>query len=223
VEQHPDRPHIYLYEKTTAPLVLSYADLYQGAQKVAGGLQARGFEPTHTAAIMLPTGCDYPYSFFGILLAGGIPVRIYPPIRLSQIEEHLKRHAGILDNAVCELLMTIREAKPLAQWRITCCFFPEGIFTRIPGLPPFHIGAFKIAVDAGFPILPIFLRGSRSLLHPDSWFPRRGLVSVTIGDPIQPVGDDWQAATALRDAARRAILLHCGEPDLTAQPTVRKE
>ena len=115
VEHHPERTHIYLYEETNAPMVLSYEDLYQGAQTVAGGLQAKGFQPGHTAAIMLPTGCDYLFSFFGILLAGGIPVPIYPPIRLTQIEEHLKRHAGILDNAVCELLITIREAKPVAQ------------------------------------------------------------------------------------------------------------
>ena len=115
VEHQPERTHIYLYEETNAPMVLSYKDLYQGAQTVAGGLQAKGFQPGHTAAIMLPTGCDYLFSFFGILLAGGIPVPIYPPFRLSQIEEHLKRHAGILDNAVCELLITIREAKPVAQ------------------------------------------------------------------------------------------------------------
>lgn len=115
VTHHPERPHIYLYEETDEPMILSYADLYQGSQRVAGGLQAKGFQPGHTAAIMLPTGCEYVYSFFGILLAGGIPVPIYPPIRLSQIEEHLRRHAGILDNAACELLITISEAKPVAQ------------------------------------------------------------------------------------------------------------
>jgi 1-acyl-sn-glycerol-3-phosphate acyltransferase len=97
-------------------------------------------------------------------------------------------------------------------------FFPEGTFTRRPGLRPFRIGAFKIAVDAGIPILPISLRGSRSLLHPGSWFPRRGLATVTIGKPIPPAGKDWQAIVALRDAARDAILLHCGEPDLAALP-----
>lgn len=101
-------------------------------------------------------------------------------------------------------------------------FFPEGTFTRIAGLRPFHLGAFKIAVDAGIPILPVTLRGSRSLLHPDSWFPRRGLVTVHIGEAIKPAGKDWHAAIALRDAARQAILLHCGEPDLAAQPPVQQ-
>ena len=34
-----------------------------------------------------------------ILIAGGIPVPIYPPARPSQLEEHLRRHVGILNNA----------------------------------------------------------------------------------------------------------------------------
>ncbi|MDJ0780915.1 MAG: AMP-binding protein [Desulfosarcinaceae bacterium] len=115
VEKHPERPHIYLYEETNSPITLSYADLYRGALSVAGGLQNSAFQPGNRAAIMLPTGREYLYSFFGILLAGGIPVPIYPPTRLSQLEDHLKRHIGILDNAGCQLLITIPEAKPFAQ------------------------------------------------------------------------------------------------------------
>ena len=34
----------------------------------------------------------------GILLAGAIPVPIYPPTRPGQIEDHLRRQAGILQN-----------------------------------------------------------------------------------------------------------------------------
>ena len=45
-------------------------------------------------ALMLPTGADYFFGFFGILAAGGIPVPIYPPARPEQIEDHLRRHAG---------------------------------------------------------------------------------------------------------------------------------
>ena len=94
-------------------------------------------------------------------------------------------------------------------------FFPEGTFTRMPGLLPFHMGAFLAAVEAGIPVVPIAIRGTRSILRADSWFPRRGTISVTIGAPIAPDGSDWAAAIRLRDAARAEILKHCGEPDLT--------
>ena len=33
-------------------------------------------------------------------------------------------------------------------------FFPEGAFTRRAGLSDFYIGAFKVAADAGLPVVP---------------------------------------------------------------------
>ena len=46
--------------------------------------------------------------------ADAVPVPIYPPARASQVEDHLKRHAGILSNALTEILITVPQAKPLA-------------------------------------------------------------------------------------------------------------
>jgi hypothetical protein len=42
---------------------------------------------------------------------------------------------------------------------------------------------------------------------------------VSVGEAIQPTGGDWQAALALHDEARRAILALCREPDLIGEPT----
>jgi 1-acyl-sn-glycerol-3-phosphate acyltransferase len=103
-----------------------------------------------------------------------------------------------------------------AQAGHALAFFPEGTFERMPGLTPFHMGAFVAAAEAGVPILPVAIRGTRSILRPDHWFPRRGAISVTIGRPIMPEAADWAAALQLRDAARAQILRHCGEPDLAA-------
>ena len=87
----------------------------------------------------------------------------------------------------------------------------------MPGLLPFHMGAFVTAAEAGVPVLPVTLRGTRSKLRADSWFPRRGAVGVAVSAPIQPQGSDWAAAIKLRDAAREAILRGVGEPDLAGE------
>jgi 1-acyl-sn-glycerol-3-phosphate acyltransferase len=98
-------------------------------------------------------------------------------------------------------------------------FFPEGGFTRITGLMPFHMGAFVAATEAGLPVVPLAIRGTRSILRSESSFPRRGAVTVVVGEAITPqAGDRWLAAGALRDEARRHILRHCGEPDLASAP-----
>jgi 1-acyl-sn-glycerol-3-phosphate acyltransferase len=95
-------------------------------------------------------------------------------------------------------------------------FFPEGTFTRRAGLLGFYMGAFKVAADANLPVVPGVLRGVRTLLRGDQWFPRRTAISVVIEEPIQPAGTDFGAMLALRDNARAAMLKHVGEPDLGA-------
>ncbi len=112
---HPQRPHVYLYGEADEPEEISYAALLEGAQGIAAGLREHAVQPGQHVAIMLPTGRDYLFIFFGILLAGGIPVPIYPPARPSQIEDHLRRHAGILGNARVVLLITVPEAQPVAR------------------------------------------------------------------------------------------------------------
>jgi 1-acyl-sn-glycerol-3-phosphate acyltransferase len=97
-------------------------------------------------------------------------------------------------------------------------FFPEGTFTRVPGLLPFRMGAFTVAAESGVPVVPVSIRGTRSILRDGQWLPRRGAVVITIGPPLIPEGTDWAAAVRLRDAARAEISRRCGEPDLAPQP-----
>ncbi|KVW99497.1 AMP-binding protein, partial [Thiobacillus denitrificans] len=66
-------------------------------------------------AIMLPTGREFFAAFYGALYAGCVPVPLYPPARPSQIEEHLRRIAGIVANAGAALLVTDARAKPLGH------------------------------------------------------------------------------------------------------------
>ena len=93
-------------------------------------------------------------------------------------------------------------------------FFPEGTFSRISGLTPFRMGAFVVAAEAGAPVVPVSIRGTRSILRDGHWFPRRGIITVTIGKPIAPEGKGWAAAIRLRNTARAEISRRCGEPDL---------
>jgi 1-acyl-sn-glycerol-3-phosphate acyltransferase len=96
----------------------------------------------------------------------------------------------------------------------TVVFFPEGTFSRVPGLAKFRLGAFVVAAAAGMTIVPVVLRGTRSVLRESRWLPVRYPVSVGIEPPVVPDGTDWSAAVRLRDRVRQRILRRCGEPDL---------
>jgi 1-acyl-sn-glycerol-3-phosphate acyltransferase len=87
----------------------------------------------------------------------------------------------------------------------------------MPGLLGFHLGAFEVACQAGVPIVPVTIRGTRSILRSGQWLPRRGAIAIHIGKPFAPTGRDFAAAIRLRDVARTEILARLGEPDLARE------
>ncbi|MGI9382853.1 MAG: AMP-binding protein, partial [Methyloligellaceae bacterium] len=111
VRAHGDRPHIRLWISDGEDTCISYAELDRAAHGVALGLIGQGLRPGERAAIMLPTGAAFFQAFLGVLLAGAIPVPIYPPFRRAQIEDHLRRQAGILRNAEASFLITEDEIR----------------------------------------------------------------------------------------------------------------
>jgi 1-acyl-sn-glycerol-3-phosphate acyltransferase len=68
------------------------------------------------------------------------------------------------------------------------------------------MGAFLLAARTGLPVVPVGIRGARSILRDVTWFPRFGAVTVAIGAPVAPAGGDWTDAVRLRDQVRAEIL-----------------
>jgi len=93
-------------------------------------------------------------------------------------------------------------------------FFPEGTFVAATGLRPFRLGAFKAAVEAGVPVVPLALRGTRQLLRGDDRLPRPGPIHLAVGAPVSGEGRDLSALIQLRDRVADAIAARCGEPRL---------
>ena len=114
-QQAPDWHYLYLYEGSDEPQPVSFGDLVAGAEIVAGGLRERDVEPGQCVAIMLPTSRDFFAAYYGILFAGAVPVPIYPPTSRAGLADHLKRQAGILNNALAPILISTVDAKPVTR------------------------------------------------------------------------------------------------------------
>ncbi len=108
---HPDRLHVLVWQSETREAPLSFGDLHASALKVAAGLLERSVTAGDRVAIMLATERAFFEAFFGTLYAGGVPVPVYPPFRRSQIEDHLRRQAGILKNAGASVLIVAEELR----------------------------------------------------------------------------------------------------------------
>ena len=113
VEAHPDRTHMALWVSDEEEMAITYGDLDRLARACAAGLIDEGVRPGERVAIMLPTGRDFFVAFLAVMMAGAIPVPIYPPFRRSQIEEHVRRQARILRNAGACLLIADAVVRPL--------------------------------------------------------------------------------------------------------------
>lgn len=115
VAMHGERVHIVLYGDGESTENITYRALQQQARALAAGLQLQGLGADDKVAVMLPTGREFFAAFYGALYAGCIPVPLYPPTRPSQIEDHMRRSAGIIANAQAAMLVTVAPAKPLGH------------------------------------------------------------------------------------------------------------
>ncbi len=111
VQATPDRVHIVLHEDGGRERSITYRALWDGARGVAAALGERGIAPGDTVALMLRTEEAFFRTFAGILLAGAVPVPMYPPVRADRIGEYAHRQSAILRNAGARLLVTFAEAE----------------------------------------------------------------------------------------------------------------
>jgi 1-acyl-sn-glycerol-3-phosphate acyltransferase len=83
--------------------------------------------------------------------------------------------------------------------------FPEGTRSRDGTLGPFKKGGIHLAIDAGVPIVPIAISGSREAMPRGSLLLRSGVVRITIGRPIPTAGHGEGERNALLAKVREDV------------------
>jgi fatty-acyl-CoA synthase len=150
-----ERAHLLITEETQEgerELTLTFGELYAAGQRCAAELARRGVSAGSRVALMLPTGRAFFVSYTGILLAGAVPVPIYPPFRADRIEEYAARQSAILNNAEVCVLLTFRRAEAVAKLlkprvrSLTAVIDAEALLASadkpsdiIPGALPLHL------------------------------------------------------------------------------------
>ncbi|MFN2308896.1 MAG: AMP-binding protein [Gammaproteobacteria bacterium] len=170
-ERTPQRPYLSFYATDERIESLSFGELQSGAAEVAAGLIARGVQPGQIIALMLPSGLDFFFAFYGILLAGAVPAPLYPPASRAQLEDHLNRQVGILDNAQAPILITVDEAQVYARVLRSQCPHLRALC---------HVEELRAAAPAG-PLAPV-------AVEPQVQAQTLGLIQYTSGSTGQPKG-----------------------------------
>jgi 1-acyl-sn-glycerol-3-phosphate acyltransferase len=176
-----ERTHLLITEDGDAGernLTLTFGELYAAGNRCAAELARRGVPAGGRVALMLPTSRAFFVSYAGILLAGAIPVPIYPPFRADRIEEYAARQSAILNNAEVCLLLTFRRAEAVAKLlrprvrSLSCVADAEKLIEAADKAPPPSPGA-----------LPLHVTGSRARQGSDL-----ALLQYTSGSTGDPKG-----------------------------------
>lgn len=97
------------------------------------------------------------------------------------------------------VVSTIREGRHILV-------FAEGTRSKDDRLHTFKKGGFHMAVEAGVPILPVAINGSRRLLPKGALSPKPGAVNVVVTAPIETEGLAKEDLPDLMARTREAIL-----------------
>ena len=88
---------------------------------------------------------------------------------------------------------------------VSVMIFPEGTRSKTDDLNKFKPGAFKLAIEGGYPILPMAVHGTRDCLQPNDWRMGRATAEVRVLAPIETAGLTRDDLPALRDRVREMI------------------
>ena len=97
----------------SAEATFSYTALERMSARFGGAMQALGLRKGDRLALILPNNDDFVLCFLGALRAGVVPVPIYPPLALGQLQAYLDNTRHIVAKSGARALVTTAKIKRL--------------------------------------------------------------------------------------------------------------
>jgi len=110
-------------------------------------------------------------------------------------------------------------ARRYLEGGMSVMLFPEGTRSRDGALLPFRRGAFRLAIEAGVPVLPVAVHGSAEGMPRGSPWIRPARVRARVLEPVETGGLGEGDVDRLADEVRERIA--AGVADLRGPPGVR--
>lgn len=123
---------------------------------------------------------------------------------------HLTRagHIPIDRSSTHNAITSMQRAASYLHDGICAFVFPEGTRSRDGALHEFKKGGFKLAIQAGVPIVPVTIIGSRQILPPESIIFRPGPMDMYVDAPIATAGLTEADVESLMRAVWDAMAKH---------------
>jgi 1-acyl-sn-glycerol-3-phosphate acyltransferase len=99
---------------------------------------------------------------------------------------HFMRLAQYLNVETNEWNDTVQQSSATLKKGNALLFFPEGHRSRDGQLGRFYSGAFKLAIETGFPVVPLCITGTDRLLPPGRKWMAPTTIQLTALPPVDP-------------------------------------
>ena len=99
----------------------------------------------------------------------------------------------------------MKQARVWLDRDVSVMIFPEGTRAREGELGRFKDGAFRLAIEAQLPVLPLAVSGTKEALRKHDWRFGRAQAEVHVLEPIDTAGLTLADLDMLRDRVRDAI------------------
>jgi fatty-acyl-CoA synthase len=136
--EHGDSEGLRFLDRDESETSVSWPEVHARALRAAGGLRARGVRAGDCVALVLPTGPEFFDGFFGALLAGAVPVPLYPPVRLGRLAEYHARTTAMLRAVDAKILVTDARLWRILGESVEAAHLPLGAVraAELEGPPP---------------------------------------------------------------------------------------
>ena len=108
-------------------------------------------------------------------------------------------------------VQALKDCRDRLDKRVSVMVFPEGTRSKTGELQAFKTGAFRVAIQAGVPVLPIAVLGSRDALIKHDWRFGRSHAEARLLEPISTEGLTKHDVDDLTEQARTAIAEALGD------------
>jgi 1-acyl-sn-glycerol-3-phosphate acyltransferase len=168
-----------------------------------------GFDPNRTSFFV----CNHVNIFDAFVIYSAIPQFV----RGLELESHfrvpaygwmMKRFGNVpvaKENTPAKVRETLRRAKKALDDGISLIVFAEGTRTRDGRVGQFKDGVFRMAIEFGYPIVPMSIVGSYEFHRVGDWRLYPSKITVYLHDTIETKGLSKAGVEALRDRVHKIV------------------
>ena len=181
-----------LHERET---FVPFREIHARARRTAAALRQAGVSAGDRVALVFPTSPAFLDAYFGTLLAGAVPVPLYPPFRLGRLPEYHAATARMIDAAGASLVLADARTRKLLGQAIERsrprlgCRSLEDLSVEADGelhaaVDPEALGLIQFSSGSTTDPKPVALSHAalmaqlsalKALLPPEDRFPQRGV------------------------------------------------